>query len=152
MIDIDWKRKTAPPNGFGEATVEVRGKRKWWAPWRRYKHKFRFVFGADGEPRTVKWSDKDDFDSFEVTHHGEAGSHYFDQDREVKRWAVNGSSVLVVTDQRAYLLEYIGPPYTFSKKKIADIYCGAVDVGEIPIVDGIAVWRDYSAGFSSYRF
>jgi hypothetical protein len=88
-----------------------------------------FHFGTEttiGDPSTVdpmfiRFSNQEDYSTYQPTATNTAGTFRVDKGNKIMG-AVSGKDyTLVLTDSSAYVIQYVGPPFTFSVNKLVQI-------------------------------
>lgn len=111
------------------------------------------LFGAGGNPRRVAWSDQEDYVNWEFANPlSQAG--YFDLDTHSKilmAVAVRDGT-LILTENEAWLMRYIGLPYIYSFDRVGE-ECGIIAPMAFANFAGRCVWMGregfwmYDGGF-----
>jgi hypothetical protein len=57
--------------------------------------------------------------------------------------------VLVLTDQAAYVMQFVGPPYTFSLRQVGS-NCGCLGQHAAIFAQGAVYWMGFGGGFFMY--
>jgi hypothetical protein len=92
-----------------------------------------FHFGTEttiGDPTTqdpmfIRFSNQEDFNTYQPTATNTAGTFRLDKGNEIIG-AVSGKDyTLVLTDSSAYVIQYVGPPFTFSVRQVGT-NCGLI--------------------------
>jgi hypothetical protein len=64
--------------------------------------------------------------------------------------AVSGKDyTLVLTDTSAYVIQYVGPPFTFSVRQVGT-NCGLIGQNALSYSNGIVFWMSGEGGFFMY--
>jgi hypothetical protein len=107
-----------------------------------------------GNPSTqdkmfIRFSDQEDFSDYNPTSVNTAGTLRLDDGTEI-RSAIRGKDyILITTDTAAYTIQYVGPPFTFSLRKVGS-NCGCIGPHAMSFKDGITYWMDDSGGFNYF--
>ena len=116
-----------------------------------------FHFGTEttiGDPTTqdpmfIRFSDQEDFNTYEPTATNTAGTFRLDKGNEIVG-AVSGKDyTLVLTDTSAYIIQYVGPPFTFSVRQVGT-NCGLIGKNALSYSNGIVFWMSGEGGFFMY--
>ena len=92
-----------------------------------------FHFGTEttiGDPTTqdpmfIRFSNQEDFNTYTPTATNTAGTFRLDKGNRIVG-AVSGKDyTLVLTDSSAYVIQYVGPPFTFSVRQVGT-NCGLI--------------------------
>lgn len=109
--------------------------------------RFLIAIGAGGNPRKLQWSGQGDNTVWTPAATNQAGSLEVPTGKLICGRIV-GDQVLVLSDIEAHVMEYVGLPYVFSRRKVADA-CGVVSKRCIAVAGGMAAWWSLS-GFWVY--
>jgi hypothetical protein len=116
-----------------------------------------FHFGTEttiGDPTTqdpmfIRFSDQEDFNTYQPTATNTAGTFRLDKGNEIVG-AVSGKDyTLVLTDTSAYVIQYVGPPFTFSVRQVGT-NCGLIGQNALSYSNGIVFWMSGEGGFFMY--
>jgi len=98
------------------------------------------------DPMFIRFSDQENFNEYQPTAVNTAGTFRLDQGNEIVG-AVSGKDyTLVLTDTAAYVLQYVGPPFTFSIRQVGT-NCGLIGQNAISYSDGKVFWMSGEGGF-----
>jgi len=113
-----------------------------------------FHFGTEttiGDPSTVdpmfiRFSNQEDYNTYQPTATNTAGTFRLDKGNKIMG-AVSGKDyTLVLTDSSAYVIQYVGPPFTFSVKQVGT-NCGLIGQHALSYSNGIVFWMSGEGGF-----
>jgi hypothetical protein len=113
-----------------------------------------FHFGTEttiGDPSTVdpmfiRFSNQEDYNTYQPTATNTAGTFRVDKGNKIMG-AVSGKDyTLVLTDTSAYVIQYVGPPFTFSVKQVGT-NCGLIGQHALSYSNGIVFWMSGEGGF-----
>jgi hypothetical protein len=116
-----------------------------------------FHFGTEttiGDPTTqdpmfIRFSDQEDFNTYAPTATNTAGTFRLDKGNFILG-AVSGKDyTLVLTDTSAYIIQYVGPPFTFSVRQVGT-NCGLMGQNALSYSNGIVFWMSGEGGFFMY--
>jgi hypothetical protein len=116
-----------------------------------------FHFGTEttiGDPTTqdpmfIRFSDQEDFNIYAPTATNTAGTFRLDKGNVIVG-AVSGKDyTLVLTDSSAYVIQYVGPPFTFSVRQVGT-NCGLIGKNALSYSNGIVFWMSGEGGFFMY--
>lgn len=104
------------------------------------EERFLFALGADGDPRLMRWCDRENNTVWSPLATNQAGDYYFGASGSLMCGVrVRGES-LVLTDNDAFSVRYIGPPFVHSVNRVGS-NCGIISRRAITtIANGAAVW------------
>ena len=78
-----------------------------------------------------------------------AGTFQLDSGSKIVSAARGKDYIFIVTDTSAYIMQFVGPPFTFSIRQVGS-NCGAMSQHSLVHVDGIMYWMGKSGGFYAY--
>src|SRR6056300_566109 len=113
-----------------------------------------FHFGTEttiGDPTTqdpmfIRFSNQEDFNTYTPTATNTAGTFRLDKGNYIVG-AVSGKDyTLVLTDSSAYVIQYVGPPFTFSVRQVGT-NCGLIGQNALSYSNGIVFWMSGEGGF-----
>ena len=97
----------------------------------------------------IRFSDQEDKSDYAPTSTNTAGTFQLDDGTEI-RGAVKGKDyILILTDTAAYISQFVGPPFTFSIRKVGS-NCGLIGKHALVYADGVVYWMADSGGFFVY--
>jgi hypothetical protein len=98
------------------------------------------------DPMFIRFSNQEDFNTYAPTATNTAGTFRLDKGNEIIG-AVSGKDyTLVLTDSSAYVIQYVGPPFTFSVRQVGT-NCGLVGQNALSYSNGIVFWMSGEGGF-----
>jgi hypothetical protein len=106
------------------------------------------IVGQTGsqDPMFIRFSDQENFNVYTPTATNTAGTFRLDTGNTIVT-AVNGKDyVLILTDQAAYTMQFVGPPFTFSIRQVGT-NCGCMGPHAAVYSDGKVFWMGNSGGF-----
>jgi hypothetical protein len=113
-----------------------------------------FHFGTEttiGDPTTqdpmfIRFSNQEDLNTYTPTATNTAGTFRLDKGNKIVG-AVSGKDyTLVLTDSSAYVIQFVGPPFTFSVRQIGT-NCGLIGQHALTYSDGKVFWMSGEGGF-----
>ena len=110
--------------------------------------RFVVVIGADGDPRFIRWSDREKYLVWEVLSTNEAGDFPMPGSGKCVRGMAGRGESLVWTDAELWAMIYIGGDFVYSTQKRGS-GCGLVAPMAVGAVNGGHVWMG-SHGFFAY--
>jgi hypothetical protein len=104
-----------------------------------------------GSPTTqdkmfIRFSDQENINDYTPTSTNTAGTFRIDSGTKIVGAAKGKDYVLILTDSSAYLMQFIGAPYTFSIRQVGS-NCGCVGQHSIVYANGAVFWMGDSGGF-----
>ena len=98
------------------------------------------------DPMFIRFSDQENFNVYQPTATNTAGTFRLDKGNEIIG-AVSGKDyTLVLTDSSAYVIQYVGPPFTFSVRQVGT-NCGLIGQNALSYSNGIVFWMSGEGGF-----
>ena len=121
------------------------------------KERHLFALGAGGNPKKVQWSNAE---SYSVATSGSindwtpsatntTGSFELDTPGDIRSAEKVGNRILVFTDVDVHAIDYLGPPFIYGRRKLADS-CGVVSRQATAVVTGLCAWMSYNGTFFIY--
>jgi len=113
-----------------------------------------FHFGTEttiGDPTTqdpmfIRFSNQEDLNDYTPTAVNTAGTFRLDKGNRIVG-AVSGKDyTLVLTDNSAYVIQFVGPPFTFSIRQVGT-NCGLIGQHALSYSDGKVFWMSGEGGF-----
>jgi hypothetical protein len=116
-----------------------------------------FLMGTEttiGSPSTqnkmfIRFSNQEDINVWNPTATNTAGTFLLDQGNEIITAVQGKDYVLVLTDQAAYQIQFVGPPFTFSIRQVGS-NCGCLGQHAAVFAQGAVFWMGFSGGFFMY--
>jgi len=101
------------------------------------------------DPMFVRFSNQEDLNTYTPTSTNTAGTFRLDTGNEI-RAAIQGKDyVFVITDLAAYVIQFVGPPFTFSVRQVGT-NCGCIGQHAATFVNGSVFWMGSQGGFFAY--
>src|SRR5210317_2304025 len=101
---------------------------------------------ATQDPMFIRFSNQEDFNTYTPTATNTAGTFRLDKGNEIMG-AISGKDyTLVLTDSSAYVIQYVGPPFTFSVRQVGT-NCGLIGQNALSYSNGIVFWMSSEGGF-----
>ena len=98
------------------------------------------------DPMFIRFSNPEDFNTYQPTATNTAGTFRLDKGNQIVG-AVSGKDyTLVLTDTSAYVIQYVGPPFTFSVRQVGT-NCGLIGQNALSYSNGIVFWMSSEGGF-----
>jgi hypothetical protein len=98
------------------------------------------------DPMFIRFSNQEDYNTYQPTATNTAGTFRVDKGNKIMG-AVSGKDyTLVLTDSSAYVIQYVGPPFTFSVKQVGT-NCGLIGQHALSYSNGIVFWMSGEGGF-----
>ena len=101
------------------------------------------------DPMFIRFSNQEDINTWNPTVTNTAGTFRLDTGNEI-RGAIQGKDyIFVLTDQAAYVIQFVGPPFTFSVRQVGT-NCGCIGQHAMAFAQGAVFWMGASGGFFVY--
>ncbi len=104
---------------------------------------------ATQDPMFIRFSDQEDIEKYEPTSTNTAGTFRLDDGTTIIGAVRAKDYILVVTDTAAYTIQFVGPPYTFSIRKVGS-NCGLIGKHALVFINGAVFWMGDSGGFFKF--
>ena len=121
----------------------------------RDRHLFHFgtetTIGAAStqDPMFVRFSDQENLDEYAPTAINTAGTFRLDTGNKITAALQGKDYVFVLTDLAAYIIQFVGPPFTFSVRQVGT-NCGCIAQHAASYVNGAVYWMSGEGGFFMY--
>jgi len=101
------------------------------------------------DPMFIRFSNQEDYNTYQPTATNTAGTFRLDKGNEIVG-AVSGKDyTLVLTDTSAYVIQYVGPPFTFSVRQVGT-NCGLIGQNALSYSNGVVFWMSGEGSFFMY--
>ena len=97
----------------------------------------------------VRFSDQENISDYTPTSINTAGTLRLDSGTKIVGAAKGKDYILILTDTSAYIIQFVGPPFTFSVRQVGS-NCGAIGGSSIKYIDGKVYWMGQAGGFFVY--
>jgi len=94
----------------------------------------------------VRFSDQENIGTYEPTANNTAGTFLLDQGNEIITAVQGKDYILVLTDQAAYQIQFVGPPFTFTLRQVGS-NCGCLGQHAAVYAQGAVFWMGFGGGF-----
>jgi hypothetical protein len=94
----------------------------------------------------IRFSDQEDISTWQPTATNTAGTFLIDQGNEIITAVQGKDYILVLTDQAAYQIQFVGPPFTFSIRQVGS-NCGCLGQHAAVYAQGAVFWMGFGGGF-----
>jgi len=116
-----------------------------------------FLFGTETtigdastqDPMFIRFSNQEDINTWNPTVTNTAGTFRLDTGNEIIGAIQGKDYVLVLTDQAAYTIQFVGPPFTFSVRQVGT-NCGCIGQHAMIYAQGAVFWMGYGGGFFAF--
>ena len=101
------------------------------------------------DPMFIRFSDQENLNDYSPTATNTSGTFRLDTGNEI-RGAVQGKDyTLVLTDNAAYVIQFVGAPFTFSVRQVGT-NCGLIGQNALSYSNGRIFWMSGEGGFFVY--
>ena len=94
----------------------------------------------------IRFSDQESTSEYVPTSTNTSGTFRLDSGTKIVGAAKAKDYILVCTDTSAYVMQFVGPPFTFSIRQVGS-NCGLIGQHAIKYVNGAVYWMGQSGGF-----
>tara|TARA_Y100001937_G_scaffold14361_1_gene19214 strand:- start:1370 stop:3520 length:2151 start_codon:yes stop_codon:yes gene_type:complete len=97
----------------------------------------------------IRFSDQEDINTYIPTSTNTSGTFRLDSGVKIIGAAKAKDYILILTDTSAYVMQFVGPPFTFSVRQVGS-NCGAIGQHSMRYVNGAVYWMGQAGGFFVY--
>ena len=121
----------------------------------RDRHLFHFGtetnIGAPSsqDPMFVRFSNQEDLNTYLPKATNTAGTFRLDTGNKITAALQGKDYIFVLTDSAAYVIQFVGPPFTFSVRQVGT-HCGCIAQHAASYVNGAVYWMSSEGGFFMY--
>jgi len=101
------------------------------------------------DPMFVRFSNQEDLNTYLPTATNTAGTFRLDTGNEIRAALQGKDYVFVLTDLAAYVIQFVGPPFTFCVRQVGT-NCGCIGQHAASYVNGAIYWMSNEGGFFAY--
>ena len=101
------------------------------------------------DPMFVRFSNQEDLNTYLPTATNTAGTFRLDTGNKITAALQGKDYVFVLTDLAAYVIQFVGPPFTFSVRQVGT-NCGCIAQHAATYVNGAVYWMSAEGGFFMY--
>ena len=94
----------------------------------------------------IRFSDQENLSEYTPTTVNTAGTFRLDSGVKIVGAAKGKDYILILTDASAYVMQFVGPPFTFSIRKVGS-NCGLIGQHALNYVNGRVWWMGKAGGF-----
>jgi len=98
------------------------------------------------DPMFVRFSNQENLNTYLPTATNTAGTFRLDTGNEIRAALQGKDYVFVLTDLAAYVIQFVGPPFTFSVRQVGT-NCGCIGQHAASYVNGAVYWMSNEGGF-----
>ena len=104
---------------------------------------------ATQDPMFIRFSDQENLNSYAPTATNTAGTFRLDTGNKIQAALQGKDYVFVLTDNAAYVIQFVGPPFTFSVRQVGT-NCGCIGQHAASYVNGAIYRMSNEGGFFMY--
>jgi hypothetical protein len=105
------------------------------------------IGGANPQDKMfIRFSDQEDISDYTPTSINTAGTFRLDSGVKIIGAVKAKDYILILTDTSAYVMQFVGPPFTFSIRQVGS-NCGAIGQHAMKYVNGKVFWMGQAGGF-----
>jgi hypothetical protein len=97
----------------------------------------------------IRFSDQESIGTYSPTSVNTAGTFRLDSGVKIIGAAKAKDYILILTDTSAYVMQFVGPPFTFSIRQVGS-NCGLIGQHALRYVNGAVWWMGQAGGFFVY--
>ena len=97
----------------------------------------------------IRFSDQESRTTYTPTSTNTAGTFRLDSGTKIVGAAKAKDYILILTDTSAYVMQFVGPPFTFSIRQVGS-NCGLIGQNAVQYANGAMYWMGQSGGFFVY--
>jgi hypothetical protein len=101
------------------------------------------------DPMLIRFSNQEDINTWTPKVTNTAGTFRLDTGNTIIGAVQGKDYILVLTDQAAYTIQYVGPPFTFSIRQVGT-NCGCLGQHAMIFAQGAVFWMGYGGGFFAF--
>ena len=98
------------------------------------------------DPMFVRFSNQEDLNTYAPTATNTAGTFRLDTGNKIVAAIQGKDYVFCITDQAAYVIQFVGPPFTFSVRQVGT-NCGCIGQNAVSYANGAVYWMSAEGGF-----
>ena len=98
------------------------------------------------DPMFVRFSNQEDLNTYAPSATNTAGSFRLDTGNKIVAAIQGKDYVFCLTDQAAYVIQFVGPPFTFSVRQVGT-HCGCIGQHAVAYANGAVYWMSGEGGF-----
>ena len=116
-----------------------------------------FAFGTETtigdtttfDPMFIRFSNQEDINSWAPKVTNTAGTFRLDTGNVIIGAVQGKDYILVLTDAAAYVIQFVGPPFTFSVRQVGT-NCGCIGQHALIYAEGAVFWMGFGGGFFAF--
>jgi len=101
------------------------------------------------DPMFIRFSNQEDYSTYQPTATNTAGTFRLDTGNRIVAAVQGKDYVFVLTDSAAYVIQFVGPPFTFSIRQVGT-NCGCIGQNAVSYSNGMIFWMSGEGGFFAF--
>jgi hypothetical protein len=101
------------------------------------------------DPMFIRFSNQEDYSTYQPTATNTAGTFRLDTGNRIVAAVQGKDYVFVLTDSAAYVIQFVGPPFTFSVRQVGT-NCGCIGQNAVSYSNGMIFWMSGEGGFFAF--
>jgi hypothetical protein len=101
------------------------------------------------DPMFIRFSNQEDYNTWNPTATNTAGTFRLDTGNFIVGAVQGKDYIFVLTDQAAYVIQFVGPPFVFSVRQVGT-NCGCLGQHSMVFAQGAVFWMAFGGGFFVY--
>jgi len=101
------------------------------------------------DPMFIRFSNQEDYSTYQPTATNTAGTFRLDTGNKIVAAVQGKDYVFVLTDSAAYIIQFVGPPFTFSVRQVGT-NCGCIGQNAVSYSNGMIFWMSGEGGFFAF--
>jgi hypothetical protein len=101
------------------------------------------------DPMFIRFSNQEDYSTYQPTATNTAGTFRLDTGNRIQAAVQGKDYVFVLTDSAAYVIQFVGPPFTFSVRQVGT-NCGCIGQNAVSYSNGMIFWMSGEGGFFAF--
>jgi hypothetical protein len=98
------------------------------------------------DPMFIRFTNQETLNVYTPTATNTAGTFRLDTGNKITAAVQGKDYVLILTDQAAYVAQFVGPPFTFSIRQVGT-NCGCLGQHAVVFAQGAVYWMGQAGGF-----
>jgi hypothetical protein len=101
------------------------------------------------DPMFIRFSNQEDYSTYQPTATNTAGTFRLDTGNKIVAALQGKDYLFVLTDSAAYVIQFVGPPFTFSVRQVGT-NCGCIGQNAVSYSNGMIFWMSGEGGFFAF--
>jgi len=94
----------------------------------------------------IRFADQENINDYKPTATNTAGTFRLDSGTKIVGAVQGKDYILIITDTSAYVMQFVGPPFTFSIRQVGT-NCGLISQHAVRFINGACYWMAEEGGF-----